>query len=143
MTEEAESESGTGNHDRVTAQGAGGEKILVVEDCPALRELADQVLTGLGYGVLLAEDGPTAIGLVKAGAKFDLLFTDVVLPKGMDGVEVAKKIRQMRPGVKVLYTSGYTREAMTRNNFRGGTKLLNKPYRRVQMAAMVRTVLDG
>lgn len=121
----------------------GDEKILVIEDSTALRELADLVLTGLGYGVLLAEDGPEAIELVEAGAKFDLLFTDIALPKGMDGVEVAGKLNQIKPGLKVLYTSGYPQESMAKLGLNSEAALLTKPYRRAQVAAMVRKVLDG
>jgi PAS domain S-box-containing protein len=121
----------------------GDECILVVEDSDALRELAEQILTGLGYSVLMAEDGPSAMELVDAGAEFDLLFTDVVLPKGMDGVEVVEKITALRPGMKVLYTSGYTREAVAEGRISEEAELLTKPYRRAQVAAMVRKVLDA
>lgn len=121
----------------------GKERILVIEDSPALRELVEEMLGSLGYETLLAEDGPTAMDLVDAGVKFDLLFTDVVLPKGIDGVEVAGRINQIKPDLKVLYTSGYPRDAMSRHGLKAEAKLLTKPFRRAQVAAMVREVLDG
>ncbi|MHA1107701.1 MAG: response regulator, partial [Alphaproteobacteria bacterium] len=119
------------------------ESILVVEDDPAVRELAVNLLNSLNYHVISANDGPDALGIMDAISRIDLLFTDIVLPKAMDGVELARRAVSKRPGLKVLYTSGYTENAF-RGSYAGpdGLDLLNKPYQKAALARSIRDALD-
>jgi PAS domain S-box-containing protein len=124
------------------AQG-GSETILVVEDDADVRATAVNTLGELGYQVLQAEDGASAWRLVEAGAKIDLLFTDVVMPGPVSSTELAARTRQRLPGVAVLFTSGYTRNALTTDGrLDEGVKLLGKPYRREELARKIREVLS-
>ncbi|HQS99407.1 MAG: hypothetical protein B7Y26_08445 [Hydrogenophilales bacterium 16-64-46] len=121
----------------------GSEHILVVEDNALVRTSLVGQLEGLGYRVTAAENGPQALALIQATADFDLLFTDVVMPGGMSGRVLADAARAARPGLKVLFTSGYTENAIVHHGrLDRGVHLLSKPYRRQDMAAKVRRVLD-
>jgi len=120
----------------------GHEHVLVVEDDDLVREHVRKLLTGLGYKVTLAADGPTALALVDAGLVFQLLFTDVVMPGGMDGRRLADAVKSRRPDVGVLYTSGYTENAIVHHGrLDAGVHLLNKPYRKRDLALKVRAAL--
>ncbi len=100
-------------------------------------------LKGLGYRVVGAASGPIAVDLVKQAQQFDLLLTDIMLPDGMNGHQLADAIRKMRPEMKVLFTSGYTEKAIVDcGRFDANVEHLSKPYRREQLAAKVRKVLD-
>ena len=81
--------------------------ILVVEDDELVRELSVEMLTSLGYGVLVAQDGREALEVIKRSEPIDLLFSDVVMPGGFSGTALARQARQMRPGLAVLQTTGY------------------------------------
>ncbi|TKA84389.1 PAS domain S-box protein [Sulfitobacter sp. 15WGC] len=121
----------------------GAETILVVEDDSAVREHVVAQLRALGYQVLEASAGAEAIEILKQTSSIDLLFTDVVMPGGMGGKELADLARQLRPSLKVLYTSGYTENSIVHHGkLDPGVKLLNKPYRREQLAAKVREILE-
>jgi CheY-like chemotaxis protein len=121
----------------------GTETILAVEDDSAVREHVTAQLRGLGYHVLEASTGGEAMEIVKQSPEIDLLFTDVVMPGGMGGRELAETVRKLRPDLKVLYTSGYTENSIDHHGrLDPGVKLLNKPYRREQLAAKVREVLE-
>jgi CheY-like chemotaxis protein len=101
-------------------------------------------LGSLGYRTLVAGDGAAALALVDQGARFDLLFTDIIMPGGMSGRQLADEVEKLRPGTKVLYTSGYTDNAIVRHGrLDDGVLLLTKPYRRAQLAQMVRQALAG
>ncbi len=101
-------------------------------------------LTELGYQVLDAEDGEAGLLLVESGASIDLIFTDVVMPGAVSSIEMVERARQRQPGLAVLYTSGYTRDALTTGGrLDEGVQLLGKPYRREQLAARIREVLLG
>jgi CheY-like chemotaxis protein len=120
-----------------------GEVVLVVEDDPMVLRLAVQLLTRLGYQTVEAQDGPEAIAILERAGRIDLLFTDVVLPKGMNGTALAREARQRRPGLKVLYMSGYTANAIIHHGVLDkGVHLLTKPFRKVELARKVRQVLD-
>jgi PAS domain S-box-containing protein len=119
-----------------------GEAILVVEDDALLRGLAVRLLGELGYVVHEAADGPDAVAILRSGAAVDLLFTDVVMPGGMTGAQLAERARRERPDLPVLFTSGYT-ELTLPSSGEQTAELLHKPYRRVELAARVRAVLDG
>jgi len=122
----------------------GHETILVVEDDALVKGYVIAQLGSLGYRTLFASDGVAALALVDQGAKFDLLFTDVIMPGGMNGRELAEAVLKRRPGVKVLYTSGYTDNAIVHNGrLDPGVALLRKPYRKSQLAQKIRDVLGS
>ncbi len=121
----------------------GSETILVVEDDPDVRSTAVNTLGELGYRVLHAEDGASALQLILAGAAVDLVFTDVVMPGPVSSTELAARAKQQLPAVAILYTSGYTRNALhTDGRLDEGVKLLGKPYRREELARKIREVLS-
>ena len=121
----------------------GNERVLVVEDDAFVRSHAISSLEGIGYRVIVARDGPEAIALLRGGAEIDLLFTDLVMPGGMNGWEVAATARELNPSLKVLFTSGYPLEALTgRGQSDPGARILSKPYRIADLARRVREVLD-
>jgi CheY-like chemotaxis protein len=121
---------------------SGNETILVVEDDPLVRDFVVVQLRSLGYETIAAADGLEALAHVKRGAAFDLLFTDVILPGGMNGRELSDEVMKRRPDTKVLYTSGYTDSAIIHHGrLDEGVLLLSKPYRKSQLAGMVRKAL--
>jgi signal transduction histidine kinase/CheY-like chemotaxis protein len=127
----------------VHAATSGGETILVVEDEDKVRAGSVEMLEELGYRVLQAPDGPTALRLLD-GRAVDLLFTDVVLPGGMNGRELADEIRRKMPTIKILYTTGYARNAIVHHGrLDPGVELITKPFSFAQLAAKVRSVLEG
>ncbi|WP_093117699.1 PAS domain S-box protein [Salinihabitans flavidus] len=123
---------------------AGGEEtILVVEDDGLVREHVVAQLRGLGYRIFQASAGAEALEILQQVSEIDLLFTDVVIRGGMGGRAVADAARQLRPDIKVLYTSGYTENSIVHNGkLDPGVELLSKPYRREQLALKLRKVLD-
>ncbi|MHC4054688.1 CHASE3 domain-containing protein [Bradyrhizobium sp. 25ACV] len=122
----------------------GAEIIFVVEDDNLVRNFVTAQLESLGYKTIAAPDGKSALELIAAGQPFDLLFTDVVIPGGMSGRDLADEVTKLRPGVKVLYTSGYTDNAIVHHGkLDDGVMLLTKPYRRNQLAEMIRKALGG
>jgi PAS domain S-box-containing protein len=121
-----------------------GEIILVVEDDPHVRALTVRMLERLGYHVHVAEDGPSALRTLEQHAQIDLLFTDIVLPNGMNGVELSKIVRGLRPELPVLYTSGYTENAVIHDGrLDAGVQLLEKPFTRAELAQHIRQALSG
>lgn len=125
------------------ALATGAESILVVEDDPHMRAFAVQQLRRLGYRVTEASDGSSALQEVSRAGAPDLLFTDVVMPGGMTGRQLAERVGQMAPGTKVLYTSGYTEDAIVdHGRLDPGVHLLQKPYKIDRLAHKVREVLD-
>jgi CheY-like chemotaxis protein len=122
----------------------GHETILVVEDDALVRNFVTAQLQSLGYRTLGAANGPAAMLMVDNGEPFDLLFTDVIMPGGMTGRQLADEVARRRPGIKVLYTSGYTDNAIVhQGRLDPGVLLLTKPYRKSQLASMVRRALTG
>jgi PAS domain S-box-containing protein len=120
----------------------GNETILVVEDDALVRGYVIAQLEGLGYTTLAAADGATALALVDKGVAFDLLFTDVIMPGGMNGRQLADAVRKRRPSLNVLYTSGYTENAIVHHGrLDAGVALLNKPYRKTDLARKIRDAL--
>ena len=121
-----------------------GERVLVVEDQPSVRRLAKKVLTRLGYDVLEAGDAATALAMLADSTDVDLLLTDIVLPGGMSGVELAETAQAHYPDLKTLYTSGYARGLVLDDKRpRRDIKLVPKPFQTEQLAQMVRSALDG
>jgi CheY-like chemotaxis protein len=122
----------------------GQEIILVVEDNSGIRDVAVRHLSSLGYRTLSAVGGASALEIIRSDAPIDLLFTDVVMPGGLDGRTLADAARRERPGLKVLFTSGFTAaaaSAATEDQF--GSNLLSKPYRKSDLARRIRVVLDA
>jgi PAS domain S-box-containing protein len=121
----------------------GGECILLVEDDELVRRLAQRQLAELGYQVLSAENGAEAMNIVRARPDIDLLLTDVVMPGGLNGPQLADAARAVRPGLKVLFSSGYADQALVHGGrLDPGTNLLGKPYGRQELARKVRMVLE-
>ena len=116
------------------------ETVLVVEDDPDLREMVAENLRSLGYSVLTAADAPAALDVVEHEAKVDLLFSDYSMPRGMLGDELARRVRRVRSGIKVLLTSGYA--ASHRGAGAADFTLLQKPYRQDELARAIRQALD-
>jgi PAS domain S-box-containing protein len=117
----------------------GSETILVVEDDAEVQETTVATLEELGYHVLKADDGERALDIVKRRPHIDLLFTDVVMPGRYSGPEMAREAQRLLPGLSVLYTSGYTRDALGKDGLlEPGIFLLRKPYQREQLARAVR-----
>ncbi|MEY2932386.1 MAG: hypothetical protein RL033_3135 [Pseudomonadota bacterium] len=118
------------------------EQILVVEDDPHVRALTVRMLERLNYIVRVAEDGPTALSIVEQHDDIQLLFTDIVLPRGMNGVELSRIVRSLRPALPVLYTSGYTENAVIHHGrLDPGVQLLEKPFTRTELARHVQRAL--
>ena len=130
---------------RVLGTPHGHETILVVEDDALVGGYVIAQLGNLGYRTLVAGDSMAALALVDQGAEFDLLFTDMIMPGGMNGRQLAEAILERRPAVKVLYTSGYTDNAIVHQaKLDPGVALLKKPYRKSDLAQKIREVLgDG
>jgi CheY-like chemotaxis protein len=120
----------------------GHETILIVEDDPLVRSYVDTQLQSLGYKTLSAANGVEALAIADAGAAFDLLFTDVIMPGRLNGRQLAAEMAQRRPGLKVLFTSGYTENAIIHHGrLDSGVLLLAKPYRKLDLARMLRIAL--
>jgi len=125
-------------------RSVGAETILIVEDDDAVRIAAVSILETLGYRVIEAEDGRTALAILFSPQPIDLLFTDLILPNGMSGQDLLERARARRPGLKVLFTSGYSAPVLeARGSAHGSVPLLGKPYRKQKLAETVRSVLDG
>jgi len=121
-----------------------GETILAVEDDNMVRAYVAGELKALGYGMLTARNGEEALDVLKSETPIDLLFSDVVMPGGMSGPQLAEQVARLRPGLKVLYTSGYTENTVIHHGrVDPGVQLLNKPYRRLDLALKLRAALRG
>ena len=120
----------------------GDETILIVEDDPLVRQYVVTQIGSLGYATLAAANAPEALALLGANPGIDLLFTDVIMPGPMNGRQLADEAVRRRPDLKVLYTSGYTENAILHHGrLDEGVLLLAKPYRKAELAAMLRTAL--
>ncbi len=120
-----------------------GEVVLMVEDDDGVREFAASTLEGLGYRVLAGRDAAQGLAQLRAAARVDLLFTDVVLPGGVNGRQFADQARALRPELPVLYTTGYTRNAIVHDGrLDADVRLLSKPYTRDSLARAVRRLID-
>jgi CheY-like chemotaxis protein len=121
----------------------GAERVLIVEDDDLVRAQVSAELQSLGYEVKAVVDGPRALEAL-AAQEFDLLFTDVVLPGGMNGRQLADKARALRPDLPVLFTSGYAEDVIVHHGeVESGVQLLRKPYRRRDLAAHLRRALSA
>ena len=121
-----------------TPDPGGTETILLVDDNQTLVAVARRYLHALGYKVVSALSGPEAVAILESGEAVDLLFTDIVMPEGMSGYALAEAAHHLRPGLKVLFTTGYAAELSEH----GGQPMLHKPYNRRELACAIRSVLD-
>lgn len=123
----------------------GTERILVVEDDPQVRDSVAKQLHSMGYIVSLAADGAAALVVAKAAAQsFDLLLTDVVMPGALNGKALADEVAVLWPGTKIVFMSGYSRDALTHNGqLKAGVLLLSKPFRKNDLAQFIRQALDA
>jgi len=120
----------------------GTQTVLLVEDVPSLRDLSKRLLERHGYTVLVAADADEALRLFAKNPSIDVLLTDVVMP-GASGPELTNQLMQQRPGLRVLYMSGYTEEAMAQHGVIGpGIAFLNKPFTSEALGAKIREVLE-
>jgi PAS domain S-box-containing protein len=130
--------------DSLPAEGSAEETILVLEDDDDVRAYSVESLRELGYRVIEAHDGPSALRLLERQPRVDLLFSDVVLPGGLTGAQVSTQALSIRPGLKVLFTTGYARNAIVhQGRLDKGVNLITKPFTLNELAAKVRDVLDG
>ena len=129
-------EAGTSEYER------GDESILIVEDDALVREYVVTQISRLGYDTLAASNAAEALVIINGPERIDLLFTDVIIPGGMNGRQLAIEAQTRRPGLKVLYTSGYTENAIVHHGrLDAGVLLLPKPYLSSDLARMIRTAL--
>ena len=125
-------------------QSEAGETVLVVDDEPTVRMLVAEVLEDLGYTAIEAADGAAAIRIVKTDARIDLLITDIGLPGGMNGRQVAENARALRPGLGVLFITGYAENAVIGNApLDAGTQLITKPFSMDALGKRVRDMIGG
>jgi CheY-like chemotaxis protein len=120
------------------------ETILVVEDDEDVRATTVDNLRELRYRVIEAADGPGALAVLQREPRIDLMFTDIVLPGGMTGAQVAAQARSLRPDLRVLFTTGYARNAIVhQGRLDSGVHLLTKPFSFAELASKVRDLLDA
>ncbi len=120
----------------------GRQRVLVVEDEPSVRQFVCAQLTNLGYRVEAVATGPEALKVLRRDRGFDLLFTDVVLPKGMSGVELVRRARILCPALRIVMTSGYSEDVFQLHGRpEAGTIMLPKPYRRHDLSGAIRRAL--
>ena len=131
--------------DRPVAQQAeAGETVLVIDDEPTVRMLVVDVLTDLGYAAIEAEDGPSGLRVLQSSARIDLLVTDVGLPNGMNGRQVADAARVLRPDLRVLFITGYAENAVVGNgHLEPGMAVLTKPFAMDDLGAKIRLLIEG
>jgi len=116
----------------------------VVEDDERVRQLTIKRLKLIGYQVLEARDGPSALEILRCGDNVDLVFTDLIMPGGLTGREVAIRAPEIRPEIKVLLTSGYAEELVNGDDLRRERlKVWRKPYQQVEVVAALRDVLSA
>ncbi len=116
--------------------------ILVVDDEEGLRELAEETLTASGFAVLLAESGVQALDFIEREARIDLLFSDIVMPGGVSGYQLAEQALEKFPSLQILLTSGYTANASRNIAGRQDVVLLDKPYTQQALADKIREMLS-
>ena len=137
----AAGESRTPARDKSALPGGRGELVLVVEDNPAVRKTVLERLRRLNYEVAEADSGVAALKYLDAGNPADLVFSDVVMPGGVSGFQLADRLRTLRPELPVLLTSGFPNEMQRENTGDGAFKLLRKPYGQAELAAAIASAL--
>ncbi|MBA1158253.1 hybrid sensor histidine kinase/response regulator [Microvirga mediterraneensis] len=130
-----------GDKERPIRDSAG--TVLIVEDEPAVREVASDIFDSLGYDVVTANDANEAIEVLESNPGIDILFSDVIMPNGMNGVELSRKAREMRPDLKILLASGYPMSALPSDGLGTGVSFISKPYRWTELAEKLRVLRTG
>ncbi len=145
LPRQAAVQNGLAERGQTSFGGAGGrESILLVEDDDSVRAYATEALRELGYRVAEAPSGRAALSVVETAPRLDLLLTDVVMPGEYNGRELAEEAVKRRPGLRVLYMTGYSRDALSRNGrLSPGVHVLGKPFSLDELAAKVRSRLDA
>jgi signal transduction histidine kinase len=127
-----------------TPQGTGSETVLVVEDDPGVLDIVVETLTEWGYGILTAGNSHGALDLIRSGTRIDLLFSDIVMPESLNGIELAIEARRIRPGLPILLTSGYADRALSdQTPLPADIEIIAKPYRLDELARKLREVMGG
>ncbi|MDB5480171.1 MAG: hybrid sensor histidine kinase/response regulator [Caulobacteraceae bacterium] len=128
----------------IAGEAIPGETVLVIEDESAIRMLVADVLEAAGYRVLQAADGPSGLTILNAGERIDLLLPDVGLPGGLNGRQVADLARTTRPGLKVLFVTGYAENAAVgAGHLEPGMQVITKPFAMTTLGARVREIIHG
>jgi CheY-like chemotaxis protein len=126
------------------SRSPGAETILVVEDDETLRLYTVEILTDLGYSVLAAANAAAALEIIGRGHDIDLLFTDIIMPGGMNGRQLADQAIRRRPALRVLFTTGYTANAIVHHGrLDPDVELISKPFTYDSLAHKIRTLLDA
>ena len=121
----------------------GSEHVLVVDDDDMVRDFVVRRLASLGYQVSEAPDGPAGLEIIRARDDIDLLLTDVVMPGGMSGRDLAEEAAKLRPELRILFTSGYSENSIVHDSrLDQGVELLQKPYRRQELAQRLRMMFE-
>lgn len=137
-------DEGAEAEDRIAAAAGGGETVLVIDDEPLVRMLVVDVLEELGYATIEAGDGPSGMKVLQSNARIDLLITDVGLPNGMNGRQVADAARVLRPGLKVLFVTGYAENAvLNHGHLEHGMAVVTKPFNMEDLGRRIGTILNG
>ena len=120
----------------------GTERVLVVEDDDDLLEVTSETLTSLGYQVSRARNGVEALRILHSGQPFELLLSDIVMPNGVNGVELAREARRLSKGIKILLSSGYAANVLERHSALGEFPIVEKPFNRSDLGRRLRSILD-
>lgn len=143
----AHAQAGEPEHHQLSqplARGAKSETILVVEDDADVRTYSCETLSELGYTVAAADNGATGLRLIDTNPNIEVLFTDVGLPGGMNGRQLAEEARRRKPGLKVLFTTGYARNAIIHDGrLDPGVDLITKPFTQAALAEKLRDIIDA
>jgi CheY-like chemotaxis protein len=125
-------------------QAEAGETVLIVDDEPMVRMLVTEVLQDLGYAAAEAQDGVSGLAVLRSDARIDLLVTDVGLPGGMNGRQLADAARQLRPGLKVLFITGYAETAVAATGrLEPDMHVLTKPFVMEALASRIKAIIAG
>src|SRR5665213_1929982 len=138
-----DAETSEGSDASASSPAGQGETVLVIDDEEPIRMLIVDVLEEAGYRVLEAGDGPAGLNILRSDARIDLLITDVGLPGGLNGRQVADAARATRPELKVLFVTGYAENAVVGNgHLDAGMQVITKPFAMTALAARVREIIE-
>ena len=136
--------SDEGRPENLLVDRGDGETMLVIDDEPAIRMIITEVLTEAGYRVTEATDGPSGLRIIQTGGRVDLLITDVGLPNGLNGRQVADAARGVNPKLKVLFITGFAENAAIGNgHLEAGMSVITKPFVNAELVNKVRQIIDG
>jgi CheY-like chemotaxis protein len=139
-----ELEAADAPHPAAGPEAGDGETVLVIDDEPTVRMLIVEVLEEHGYAAIEAGDGPSGLRILESDMRIDLLITDVGLPGGLNGRQVADAARRSRPALKVLFITGYAENAAVGNgHLDPGMEVITKPFVMADLSAKIRELIDG